>query len=51
LKSIFSTRIKGYMFGFWMETPGKEQMEKLTNLAGRVTFADYPGSPAAKKLK
>lgn len=48
-KSIFATRIKGYMFGFWMESPSKEQMEKLTNLSGRVAFGDDPAAAAGKK--
>jgi hypothetical protein len=46
-KSVLATRIKGYMFGFWMEAPAKQQMEKLTNLQGRVIFDDSPTAPTA----
>ena len=46
-KSVLVTRMKGYMFGFWMEAPSKQQMEKLTNLSGHVIFDDYPAAPRA----
>jgi len=39
-KSVLCTRTKGYLFGFWMESPTKQQIEKLTDLAGRVKFKD-----------
>jgi hypothetical protein len=37
-KAIIFTRMKGYMFGFWMEAANEEQLAKATNLKGRVTF-------------
>ena len=42
-KSVLCTHTKGYMFGFWIESPSKEQFEKLIDLGGRVKFFDYPG--------
>lgn len=37
-KAVIFTRMKGYMFGFWMEAANEEQLAKATNLKGRVTF-------------
>lgn len=37
-KAIMLTRIKDYMFGFWMEAVNQEQLHKATNLEGRVVF-------------
>jgi hypothetical protein len=37
-KAIIVTLMKGYMFGFWMEAANKEQLEKATNLEGRISF-------------
>jgi hypothetical protein len=37
-KAIIFTRMKGYIFGFWMEASTKEQLEKATNLEGRIHF-------------
>jgi hypothetical protein len=37
-KAVLFTRMKGYMFGFWMEAPNKEQLEKATNLEGKIRF-------------
>jgi hypothetical protein len=37
-KAVMFTRMKGYMFGFWMEAATREQFEKATNLEGKVHF-------------
>ncbi len=37
-KAVIFTRMKGYMFRFWMEAANEEQLAKATNLKGRVTF-------------
>ena len=37
-KAVMFTRMKGYMFGFWMEAATKEQLEQQTNLQDKIRF-------------
>jgi hypothetical protein len=37
-KALIFTRMKGYMFGFWIEAASKEQLGNATNLEGKIQF-------------
>jgi len=37
-KAIMFTRTKGYLFGFWIEAKDREQLQKATNLEGKIKF-------------